>query len=51
MFAITELNRNTRRAICLVLAALVVSASLLIGAMGAESLEHPGYSVTISEIV
>ena len=50
MFAVTDISRSTQRFVCLLMAAVVVAASLSLGALGAESAAHPGYSVTITQI-
>jgi hypothetical protein len=36
MFAVTEFSRNTQRAVCMLLAAVIVSAGLSLGAFGAQ---------------
>ena len=50
MFALTELSRVAQRAVCMVLAAVIVASSLSVGALGAYSAEHDGYSVTITQL-
>jgi len=50
MFALTELSRSTQRAVCMLVAAVIVSASLTIGAYGSQPALHDGYSVTITQI-
>lgn len=50
MFAVTEFSSSARRAICMLMAVMVVAVSLSVGAFGAESASHPGYSVTVSEV-
>ena len=50
MFAATELSQRTRRVVCMLMAVMVVAASLSLGAIGAESPFHPGYSVTVTEV-
>jgi hypothetical protein len=50
MYALTELSRVTQRAVCMVLAAVIVASSLSLGALGAHQAEHDGYSVTITQL-
>jgi hypothetical protein len=50
MFALTELSRSTQRAVCMLVAAVIVAASLSIGAYGSQSSLHEGYSVTITQL-
>jgi hypothetical protein len=50
MFVVPEFSRNTQRVTCMLMAALIVTVILLLGAYGVESLLHPGYSVTITEL-
>jgi hypothetical protein len=49
MSASKELSRNTRRMVCMLMAAFVVFSSLSLGAYAVESAAHPGYSVTITQ--
>lgn len=49
MLAITEFSRNAQRAICMLVAAVIVMANIGFGAMVAKSAE-PGYSVTITQL-
>ena len=50
MFTVT--SRKIQTAVCMVLSAVIVSASLSLGAFAAERSEHAhdGYSVTITQI-
>jgi hypothetical protein len=50
MFAITEFSRNTQRVACMLMAACIVITSLSLGAYGVESVAHPGYLVTITQL-
>jgi hypothetical protein len=50
MFALTEFSRSSQRAVCMLMAAVIVAASLSLGAFGAQSALHEGYSVTITQI-
>jgi hypothetical protein len=36
MFALTEIGRNAQRAICMLMAAVIVAAGLALGAFGAQ---------------
>ena len=51
MFAVTDISRSTQRFVCLLMAVVVVAASLSLGAFGAESASDLGYSVTITQVV
>jgi ABC-type nitrate/sulfonate/bicarbonate transport system permease component len=48
MFA--HIGRTTQHVVCGFLAAVIVAASLSIGAFGAQSALHEGYSVTITQL-
>ena len=50
MFSFTEFSRSTQRTICLLVAVVVVAASLTLGAFGAQRAEHDHYSVTITQL-
>jgi hypothetical protein len=50
MFAIAQVGRTTQHIVCGFLAAVIVAASLSVGAFGAQSALHEGYSVTITQI-
>jgi hypothetical protein len=50
MFAITEFGRNAQRVACAVMAACIVFSSVSLGMHGANSVAHPGYSVTITQL-
>ena len=50
MFALTDIGRNTQRVVCMLLATAVVAVSLSIGAVGAQSASHNGYSVTLTQL-
>lgn len=48
MFALTS---KIQSAVCMIVAAVIISASLSLGAFAAERATHqPGYSVTITEL-
>jgi hypothetical protein len=47
----TVLSRKTQSAVCMVVAAVIVSAGLSLGAFAADhAAAHDGYSVTITQI-
>jgi hypothetical protein len=50
MFARTDFSRSTQRTFCMLMAAVIVAASLTLGAFGAQSALHDHYSVTITQI-
>jgi len=50
MVAINEFSRNTQRLACMLMAVCIVFTSLSLGAYGVESVAHPGYSVTITQV-
>ena len=50
MFAFTEFSRSTQRTVCMLMAAVIVTASLSLGAFGAQSALHEGYSVTVTQL-
>jgi hypothetical protein len=50
MFAFAQVSRTTQHIVCGFLAAVIVAASLSVGAFGAQSALHEGYSVTITQI-
>jgi hypothetical protein len=47
MFVATS---KIQSAVCMILAAIIISASLSLGALAAERATHFGYSVTITEL-
>lgn len=51
MFALTEITRTTQQYVCMALSALVVTASLSLGAWMAEAATHADYSVTITQVL
>jgi hypothetical protein len=50
MFSLNQISRTTQQFVCMALAALIVSASLSLGAYAAEAASHVDYSVTITQI-
>ncbi len=51
MFDITQISRSTQQYVCMALSALIVTASLSLGALMAEAAAHADYSVTITQIL
>ena len=50
MYAALETSRNIQRAVCMALSAVIVTLSLSLGVLGAQSMLHDGYSVTVTQI-
>ena len=50
MFALIEFSRGTQRAVCMLMAALIVTVSLSAGAIGSQAALHDGYEVTITQL-
>jgi hypothetical protein len=50
MFALIDFTRNTQRAMCLTLSAVIVAVSLSFGAYGSQAPLRAGYSVTITQL-
>jgi len=50
MFSLTHITRTTQQFVCMTLSAIIVAASLSLGAYGAHSATHPGYEVTITQL-
>ena len=51
MLAITEFSRSTQRVACAVMAAFIVFTGISLGAYGLDAAAHPGYAVTITQIL
>ena len=51
MFSLTQISSSTQQYVCMALAALIVSASLSLGAYAAEAAAHVNYAVTITQLV
>jgi hypothetical protein len=51
MLSLTEISRAAQQYICMGLSALIVTASLSLGALMAEAAAQPDYSVTITQIL
>jgi hypothetical protein len=47
---IDQMARSTQQYVCMGLAALIVTASLSLGAYAAEAAAHVGYAVTITQL-
>lgn len=45
-----NVSHKIQAAVCMILSAVIVSASLSLGAVAAERAAHNGYSVTITQI-
>jgi hypothetical protein len=50
MNAFNEFSRITQRAACMLMSAVIVAASLSLGAFAAQSALHDGYSVTVTQL-
>ncbi len=50
MNAVAEFSRNTQRAVCMVLSAVIVAGWISLGAYTADAASHDGYSVTITQL-
>src|SRR5690349_14422291 len=50
MFSLTQISRTTQQFVCMTLSAIIVTASLSLGAYGAQSATHPDYVVTITQL-
>ena len=46
MFAALEFSRNAQRTICMLMSAVIVAASLSLGAYGAQSMLHDTATLT-----
>ena len=50
MNAISKATQSTQRAVCMVMSVAIVALSLTFGAYGVNSMEHVGYSVTVTQL-
>lgn len=50
MYAVTKATQSTQRAVCMLLSVAIVTVSLAFGAFGVKSMEHLGYSVTVTQL-
>jgi hypothetical protein len=48
---ISQVGRSTQQYVCMTLSALIVTASLSLGAFAAEAAAQADYSVTITQIL
>jgi hypothetical protein len=46
----TAISRNSQNVVCMILSAVIVTASLSLGAFAAERAAHDGYTVTVTQI-
>lgn len=50
MYAVSNFTQTTQRAVCMFMSVAIVTISLAFGAYGVESMEHVGYSVTVTQL-
>lgn len=50
MNTVLETSRNVQRTVCMLMSAVIVAASLSLGAYAAQSKLHDGYSVTVTQL-
>lgn len=50
MYAVTKATQSTQRAVCMLLSVAIVTLSFTFGAFGVQSMEHVGYSVTVTQL-
>jgi hypothetical protein len=50
MYAVTKTTQSTQRFVCMLLSVAIVTVSLTFGAFGVKSMEHLGYSVTVTQL-
>ena len=50
MFALTELSRNTQRALSMLMSVVIIAATFSLGAYDVNNTMHRGYSVTVTQI-
>ena len=50
MYAVTQLTQTTQRAVCMLMSVAIVTLSLAFGAYGVQTMEHVGYSVTVTQL-
>ena len=50
MYAVSKVSQTTQRAVCMALSVAIVTLSLTFGAFGVQSMEHVGYSVTVTQL-
>lgn len=50
MYAINQFSQTAQRAVCMFMSVAIVTLSLAFGAYGVQSMEHVGYSVTVTQL-
>lgn len=50
MYAVSTFTQSTQRAVCMVMSVAIVAISLALGSYGVQSMEHVGYSVTVTQL-
>ena len=50
MFAVTEFSRSTQRVVCMLMSAVIVSATLSFGMYTAQAPLQSAYSVTVTQL-
>ncbi|WP_157995523.1 hypothetical protein [Peristeroidobacter soli] len=50
MYALSNATQSTQRAVCMLVSVAIVTVSLAFGAFGVKSMEHVGYSVTVTQL-
>lgn len=50
MYAVSTFTHSTQRAVCMLMSVAIVTVSLAFGAYGVQSMEHAGYSVTVTQL-
>lgn len=50
MNAVSTFTHTTQRAVCMLLSVAIVTVSLAFGAYGVQSMEHPGYTVIVTQL-
>ena len=50
MYAVSKATQTTQRALCMLMSVAIVTLSLTFGAFGVKSMEHVGYSVTVTQL-
>jgi hypothetical protein len=50
MYALNTFTQASQRALCMAMSAAIVTVSLAFGAYGVQSMEHVGYSVTVTQL-
>lgn len=50
MYAVSNTTQSTQRALCMLMSVAIVTLSLTFGAFGVKSMEHVGYSVTVTQL-